>query len=76
MESNKIQAEQLILNEDEGVDWPSHFYLKLVQERLEKCDISTLPSKKNLLDVMIMLSIRSADVVTLCIDNYEALDET
>ena len=24
-ESNKIQAERLILNKDEGVDWPPHF---------------------------------------------------
>ena len=75
-ESNKIQAERLILDEDEGVNWPPHFYLESVQERLEKCDISTLPSKENLLDVMIMLSMWLADVVTLCIDNYKALDET
>ena len=72
-ESNKIQAERLILDEDEGVDWPEHFYLKPIQERFEKCDISSSPSKENLLE---MLCMRLADVVTLCIDNYEALDET
>ena len=52
-ESNKIQAEWLILNEDEGVNWPPHFYLKPVQERLEKCDISTSLSKENLVNAMI-----------------------
>ena len=34
------------------------------------------PSKENLVDVMIMLCMRPADVTGLCIDNYEALDET
>ncbi|GES78693.1 hypothetical protein GLOIN_2v1876937 [Rhizophagus clarus] len=35
-EANKIQARQLVLDEDEGVDWPEHFLLESVQERLEK----------------------------------------
>ncbi|RIA86455.1 hypothetical protein C1645_829276 [Glomus cerebriforme] len=52
---NKIQAEWLILDEDEGVDWPPYFYLEPVQKRLEKCDISILPSKENLLDIMIII---------------------
>ncbi|CAB4390338.1 unnamed protein product [Rhizophagus irregularis] len=74
-ESNKIQARQLVLDEDEGVDWPEHFLLKPVQERLKKCDFSLSPSKEDLVDVMIMLSMRASDVATLRIDKYEALDE-
>ncbi|PKB95802.1 hypothetical protein RhiirA5_436004 [Rhizophagus irregularis] len=75
-ESNKIQAHRLVLDKFEGVDWPEHFFLELVQERLDKCNISLSPSKENLVDVMIMLCMRPADVTGLCIDNYEALDET
>ncbi|RGB22394.1 hypothetical protein C1646_782013 [Rhizophagus diaphanus] len=74
-EANKIQARRLVLDEDEGVDWPEHFLLEPVQERLEKCDFSLLPSKEDLVDVMIMLSMRPADVATLRIDKYEASDE-
>ena len=58
-ESNKIQARQLVLDEDEGINWPDHFLLEPVQERLEKCDFSLSPSKEDLVDVMIMLSICS-----------------
>ncbi|CAB4389191.1 unnamed protein product [Rhizophagus irregularis] len=75
-ESNKIQAHRLVLDKFEGVDWPEHFFLEPVQERLDKCNISLSPSKENLVDVMIMLCIRPADVTGLCINNYEALDET
>src|SRR5688572_5650985 len=74
-ESNEIQARQLVLDEDEGVDWPEHFLLEPVQERLKKCDFSLSPSKENLVDVMIMLSMRPADVAGLSIDKYDASDE-
>ncbi|CAB4397708.1 unnamed protein product [Rhizophagus irregularis] len=74
-ESNKIQARRLVLDEDEGVDWPEHFLLEPVQERLKKCDFSLSPSKEDLVDVMIMLSMRASDVATLRIDKYEASDE-
>ncbi|GBC03482.1 hypothetical protein RclHR1_05140016 [Rhizophagus clarus] len=74
-ESNKIQARRLVLDEDEGIDWPDHFLLEPVQERLEKCDFSLSPSKEDLVNVIIMLSMRPADVATLRIDKYEASDE-
>ena len=74
-ESNKIQARWLVLDKFEGVDWPEHFFLEPVQERLEKCDFSLSPSKEDLVDVMIMLCMRPADVAGLCIDRYEASDE-
>ncbi|RGB24049.1 hypothetical protein C1646_773623 [Rhizophagus diaphanus] len=59
----------------EGVDWPEHFFLEPVQERLEKCDFSLSPSKEDLVDIMIMLSMRPADVATLRIDKYEVSDK-
>ena len=74
-ESNKIQARQLVFEKFEGVDWPEHFFLELVQERLEKCDFSLSSSKEYLVDVMIMLCMQPADVAGLCIDRYEASDE-
>ena len=72
---NKIQARRLVFDKFEGVDWPEHFFLEPVQERLEKCDFSLSPSKEDLVDVMIMLCMRPADVAGLCIDRYEASDE-
>ena len=56
-ESNKIQAHRHIFDEDEGFECPEHYYLEKVQERLDKCDISSSPSKKNLVDIMIILSM-------------------
>ena len=74
-ESNKIQARRLVFEKFEGVDWPEHFFLEPVQERLEKCDFSLSPSKEDLVDVMTMLCMRPADVAGLCIDRYEASNE-
>ncbi|RGB27653.1 hypothetical protein C1646_768849 [Rhizophagus diaphanus] len=76
IESNKIQAHRLVLDKFEGIDWPEHFFLEPVQERFDKCNIFLSSSKENLVDVMIMLCMQPADVTGLCIDNYEALDET
>jgi hypothetical protein len=59
----------------EGVDWPEHFFLEPVQERLEKRNFSLSPSKEDLVDVMIMLSMRPADIAGLSIDKYDASDE-
>src|SRR3954447_25775399 len=64
-----------IFDEDEGFECPEHYYLEKVQERLEKCDISSSPSKLNLVDIMIMLSMRPADVAGLSIDKYDTSDE-
>jgi hypothetical protein len=75
-ESNVIQARRLVLDKNEGIDWPEYFLLEPVQERLKKCDFSLSTSKENLVDVMIMLSMRPADVAIFCIDKYEASDET
>ena len=74
-ESNKIQTDQHIFDEDEGFECPEHYYLEKVRKRLKKCDISSPPSKENLVDIMIMLSMRPADVASLSIDKYDALDE-
>ncbi|CAG8679006.1 18178_t:CDS:2, partial [Gigaspora margarita] len=42
-----------------------------VQERLNECDITKPPSMQNLIDVMIMLCMQSADMENLRINRYE-----
>ncbi|CAB4434026.1 unnamed protein product [Rhizophagus irregularis] len=63
------------IDEDKGFECPEHYYLEKVQERLNKCDISSSPSKKNLVDIMIMLSMQPADVAGLSIEKYDTSDE-
>ena len=58
-ESNESQARRFVLDKFEDVDWSEHFFLEPVQERLEKCDFSLSPSKEDLVDVMIMLSMHA-----------------
>ena len=71
--SNKKQRE---LCEDKGFDCPDFFTLEKVQERLQKCDISNPPSMQNLIDIMIMLCMRPADVKGLCINRITQTDTT
>ncbi|RHZ81858.1 hypothetical protein Glove_117g523 [Diversispora epigaea] len=51
------------------IDYPDHFTLKSVKERLDTYDISTLPNYQTLADVMLMLCIRPAELTTLRITN-------
>ena len=69
--SNEKQAINQELREDEGFDCPEFFYLKNVQKRLKDCNITNPPTMQNLMDIMIMLSMRPADVANLCIDYYK-----
>ncbi|CAG8735170.1 21665_t:CDS:2, partial [Gigaspora margarita] len=49
------------------IDYPDHFTLELVRERLDGYDVSTLPDLQALADVIVMLCIRPAELTTLCI---------
>ena len=51
------------------IDYPDHFTLESVKERLDRYDIKTLPDLQALADVMIMLCIRPAELITLRITN-------
>ncbi|RGB31395.1 hypothetical protein C1646_764136 [Rhizophagus diaphanus] len=53
--SNKIQKEHRDQRESEGIDYPDHFSLDSVKERLDLYDISNIPDKQALADIMIML---------------------
>ncbi|CAG8775460.1 18974_t:CDS:1, partial [Dentiscutata erythropus] len=74
--ANQIQARKRILHGINGYDCPKFFYLEKVQERLNKCNITKSPSMQNLIDIMIMLCIRSADVKNLCINRYKPSRES
>src|SRR5437762_14075657 len=63
--SNKIQKERRDQCENEGIDFPDHFSLESVKERLNFYDVSNTPNVQALADVMIMLCIRSAKIKDL-----------
>ncbi|GBC14879.2 hypothetical protein GLOIN_2v1785145 [Rhizophagus irregularis DAOM 181602=DAOM 197198] len=67
--ANKIQKENRLLHENEGIDYPDHFSLESFKERLDLYDVSNIPDKQALADVMIMLCIRPAEIKDLRISN-------
>ncbi|PKY36420.1 hypothetical protein RhiirB3_458981 [Rhizophagus irregularis] len=67
--ANKIQKENRLLHENEGIDYPDHFSLESVKERLDLYNVSNIPDKQALADVMIMLCIRPAKIKDLRISN-------
>nr|CAG8595215.1 12368_t:CDS:1 [Entrophospora candida] len=70
--SNKEQVRRQELREDEGYDCPEFFTLEKVQGRLQKCDTANPPTIQNLIDIMVMLCMRPADVRNLHIDQYNS----
>src|SRR2546427_4509956 len=68
-ESNKIQKERSEQRENEGIDFLDHFSLESVKERLDKYNVSNIPDKQALADVMIMLYIRPAEIKNFRIFN-------
>ncbi|CAB4430326.1 unnamed protein product [Rhizophagus irregularis] len=67
--ANKIQKKNILLRENEGIYYPDHFSLESVKERLDSYDMSNIPDKQALADVMIMLCIRPAKIKDLRISN-------
>ncbi|CAG8838654.1 19448_t:CDS:2, partial [Gigaspora margarita] len=68
-EANKIQRDNRKKAEANRIDYPDHFTLESVRERLDGYDVSTSPNLQALADVMIMLCIRPAELITLRIIN-------
>ncbi|CAG8805162.1 19919_t:CDS:2, partial [Dentiscutata erythropus] len=50
---------------------PIHFSLARVSKRLQNMDVSKIPTKGDLVDVIVMLSMRPAEVRSLQINYYE-----
>ena len=67
--SNKIQQERTEQRKNGGLNYPDHFSLESVKERLDLYDVSNIPDKQALADVMIMLCIRPAEIKNLRISN-------
>ena len=67
--SNKIQKKRRNQRENEGIDFPDHFSLESVKERLDFYDVSNTPDVQVLADVMIMLCVRPAEIKDLRISN-------
>ncbi|CAG8743302.1 15557_t:CDS:2, partial [Dentiscutata erythropus] len=63
--SNKVQKERSEQHENEVIDFSDHFSLESVKERLNLYDVSNIPNKQALADVMIMLCIRPAEIKNL-----------
>ncbi len=67
--ANKIQKEHSEQRENEGIDFPDHFSLESVKERLDGYGVSKTPVLQALADVMIMFCIHPAKIKTLRISN-------
>ncbi|CAB4405528.1 unnamed protein product [Rhizophagus irregularis] len=67
--ANKIQKERSKQCENEGINYPDHFLLESIKERLDMYDVSKAPGLQALADVTIMLCIRPAEIKTLRISN-------
>src|SRR5437763_14192578 len=50
---------------------PIHFSLANVSKRLQNIDTSKIPTRENLADVIVMLSMRLGEVRSLQINHYE-----
>ena len=67
--TNKIQKDRSRQRENEGIDFPDHFSLESVKERLNEYDVFNVPNIQALADIMIMLCVRPAEIKTLRISN-------
>ncbi|CAG8846159.1 32659_t:CDS:2, partial [Gigaspora margarita] len=63
--SNKVQKEHSEQRENEGIDFPDHFSLESVKERLDEYNVSNIPDKQALAGLMIMLCIHPAEIKNL-----------
>ncbi|CAB4392460.1 unnamed protein product [Rhizophagus irregularis] len=71
MASNKIQQERTEKRLADPGRTPEHFTFEKVHRRLQNIDTSKIPSMQDLADVIVMLSMRSAEVSSLQIINYK-----
>ncbi|CAB4424270.1 unnamed protein product [Rhizophagus irregularis] len=70
-DSNKIQKEQTKKQMANPDRIPIHFSLTNVSKRLQNIDTSKIPTKEDLADVIVMLSMRPGEVRSLQINHYE-----
>jgi hypothetical protein len=71
MASNKIQQERTEKRLADPGRTPEHFTFEKVLRRLQNINTSKVPSMQDLADVIVMLSMRPAEVSSLQIINYK-----
>ncbi|RHZ72015.1 hypothetical protein Glove_248g46 [Diversispora epigaea] len=69
--SNKIQQRKLEQGLSNPPKTPKHFSLEKGLRRIQSIDIAKVPTMQDLADVIMMLSMRPAEVTTLRIIHYE-----
>ena len=67
-ESNKIQKKRTKKKMAKAPRIPKHFSLANMQKRIQNMDISKTPTRDDLADVIVMLSMRPAEVRSLQIN--------
>ncbi|RIB00542.1 hypothetical protein C2G38_2302969 [Gigaspora rosea] len=70
-ESNKIQKKQTMKRMANPDRIPTHFSLANVSKRIQNMDVSKIPTREDLVDIIVMLSMRPAEVRSLRINHYE-----
>ncbi|CAG8685762.1 12334_t:CDS:2, partial [Ambispora leptoticha] len=70
-ESNKIQKKQTMKRMANPDRIPTHFSLANVNKRIQNMDVSKIPTREDLVDIIVMLSMRPAEVRSLRINHYE-----
>jgi len=70
-DSNKIQKERTKKRMANPGRIPIHFSLANVSKRIQNMDISKIPAREDLADVIVMLSMRPGEVRSLQINHYE-----
>ncbi|RHZ53398.1 hypothetical protein Glove_442g12 [Diversispora epigaea] len=69
--SNKIQQRKLEEGLHNPPKTPKHFSLEKGLRRIQNFDVTKIPTMQDLADVIVMLSMRPAEVTTLRIIHYE-----
>ncbi|RIB19295.1 hypothetical protein C2G38_1275514 [Gigaspora rosea] len=69
--SNEIQKRQLEQRLPNPPKTPKHFSLEEGLRRIQNINTTKIPTMQDLADVIMMLSMRPAEVATLCIIHYE-----
>ncbi|CAG8681181.1 4059_t:CDS:1, partial [Paraglomus brasilianum] len=69
--SNEIQKRQLERRLPNPPKTPKHFSLEEGLRRIQNINTTKIPTMQDLADVIMMLSMRPAEVATLCIIHYE-----
>src|SRR3954451_8448218 len=70
-ESNKIQRKRTKKRMAKAPRIPKHFSLANVSKRIQNMDVSKIPTREDLADVIIILSMRPLEITSLQIKYYE-----